>query len=115
MQQGSEAWHEIKLGRLTGTRIKNLHSSKSTASYQNVIGEVVAEILTHDKEESYTNEDMQRGIDLEPEAADYYNAIFEDCELEEVGFCEPEESDYSDYTGFSPDRLVNLDGLLVIK
>ena len=115
MQQGSEAWYEIKLGRFTGTRIKNLHSSKSTASYQNVIGEVVAEILTHDKEESYTNEDMQRGIDLEPEAADYYAGIFEGSELEEIGFCEPEESDYSDYTGVSPDRLVNLDGLLEIK
>ena len=114
-EQGSESWHEIKLGRFTGTRIKNLMSTKSTASYQNVIAEVVAEILTHSKEDNYTNDDMQRGIDLEPEAADYYNGIFESCELEEVGFCEPEESDYSDYTGVSPDRLVNDDGLLEIK
>ncbi len=113
-EQGSESWHEIKLGRFTGTRIKNLMSAKSTASYQNVIAEVAAEIITHEKEDNYTNDDMQRGIDLEPEAAMYYS-IYEDCELEEVGFCEPEESDYSDYTGVSPDRLVNDDGLLEIK
>lgn len=114
-EQGSESWHEIKLGRFTGTRIKNLMSTKSTASYQNTIAEVVAEILTHSKEENYVNEDMQRGIDLEPEAANYYNGIYESSELEEIGFCEPEESDYSDYTGVSPDRLVNSDGLVEIK
>jgi len=114
-EQGSEAWHEIKLGRFTGTRIKNLMSAKSTASYQNVIAEVVAEILTHSKEDNYTNDDMQRGIDMEPEAANYYNGIYEACELDEIGFCEPEESDYSDYAGVSPDRLVNDDGLLEIK
>ena len=115
MEQGSESWHEIKQGRFTGTRIKNLMSTKSTALYQNTIAEVVAEILTHSKEENYVNEDMQRGIDLEPEAANYYNGIYEESDLEEIGFCEPDENDYSDYTGVSPDRFVNTDGLLEIK
>ena len=113
MEQGSEAWHEIKLGRFTGTRIKNLMSAKSTASYQNVIAEVAAEILTGEKEESYTNDDMQRGIDLEPIAAKEYESIF-GVELDEVGFVEP-DNELGEWTGISPDRLIGLDGLLEIK
>ena len=113
MEQGSEEWHEIKLGRFSGTSFKNLQSGKSTASYQNCIAEVAAEILTHDKEENYVSEDMERGIILEPEARKEYESIF-DIEVKEVGFIEP-DNDMAEWTGISPDGLVGKDGLLEIK
>ncbi len=50
MDQGSEAWHSIKLGRFSGTRIGKLMMGKSTAGYQNTIAEVAAEIITKEKE-----------------------------------------------------------------
>lgn len=111
MEQGSEAWHEIKLGRFTGTRFALLMMGKLTAGYNNCIAEVAAEILTHEKEENYVSEDMQRGIDLEPEAAKEYELIT-GIELKEVGFIEPDDNEY---IGVSPDRLIDEDGLLEIK
>ncbi len=114
-EQGSEAWHQIKLGRFSGTTFKNLQSTKSTASYQDTIMNVVAQILTGEKEDTFTNDIMQRGIDLEPEAAGVYEFIF-DVETFEVGFIEPDEDvEYHDYVGVSPDRLIGKDGGLEIK
>ena len=114
-EQGSEAWHQIKLGRFSGTTFKNLQSTKSTASYQDAIMNVVAQILTGEKEETFFNDTMQRGIDLEPEGAEIYESIF-DVETQEVGFCEPDEDiEYHDYVGVSPDRLVGKEGGLEIK
>ena len=55
MEQRSEAWHEIKLGRFSATRIDSLMSAKSTAKYQNCIAEVACEILTHETEENYVS------------------------------------------------------------
>lgn len=114
-EQGSEAWHQIKLGRFSGTTFKNLQSAKSTASYQDAIMNVVAQILTGEKEETFSNDIMQRGIDMEPEAADIYELAF-DIETQKVGFCEPDEDvEYHDYVGVSPDRLVGDRGGLEIK
>jgi hypothetical protein len=113
MEQGSEAWHELKLGRFSGTRLGNIQSGKSTASYQNTIAEVAAEIITQSKEDSYVNADMERGIDLEPEAAKEYELIT-GYSIKEVGFIEP-ENDLAEWTGISPDRLVEDNGGLEIK
>jgi hypothetical protein len=113
MQQGSEAWHQIKLGRFSGTRIGKLLMGKSTSGYQNAIAEVAAEILTRETEENFVSDDMQRGIDLEPQAATIYSSIFE-VDLQEVGFIEPEH-ELSEWTGVSPDRLIDSDGMLEIK
>ena len=114
-EQGSEAWFNVRLGRFTGTRMKKLQSAKSTASYQDVIANVAAEIVTGEKEETYCDANMQRGIDMEPEAAQCYSELF-DIKLQEVGFCEPDEDiEYHDYVGVSPDRLIYTDGGLEIK
>jgi putative phage-type endonuclease len=112
MEQRSNAWHQIRLGRFTGTRIGCLLSAKTTAKYQDSIFDVITEIITQDYEESYTSDDMQHGIDTEPEAANEYENIF-GVETREVGFITPENK-YSEWVGISPDRLVD-DGLLETK
>ncbi len=56
---------------------------------------------------------MQRGIDLESEAANEYSNIF-GVDLHEVGFIEPEHI-LAEWTGISPDRLIDEDGMLEIK
>lgn len=114
-EQGSEAWFNVRLGRFTGTRMKKLQSAKSTASYQDVIANVAAEIITGEREETYTDANMQRGIDMEPEASQCYSELF-DIELQEIGFCEPDNDiKYHDYVGVSPDRFIGGDGGLEIK
>lgn len=113
MEQRSQAWHDIRKERFTGTKIGALTSAKSTAKYQDAIFDVVSEIITGDTPEMKTTEDMQNGIDTEPMAAKEYESIF-DIETEEAGFCTP-ENEFSEWVGISPDRLINSDGLLEIK
>lgn len=114
MEQGSEAWHQLRLGRFTGTRIKNLMSAKTTVGYKDAIIDVATEIISGEIEDSYTNDIMQRGIDLEPQARKHYEEIFE-CKVDEVGFCEIEDETYSEWSGVSPDGLIGEVGMLEIK
>jgi len=113
MEQRSQAWHDIRRERFTGTKIGSLQSAKSTAKYQDAIFDVVSEIITGDSPEMKITEDMQNGIDTEPIAALEYESIF-GIDTEEVGFCTP-ENEFSEWVGISPDRLVNGNGLLEIK
>jgi len=116
MEQRSEAWHNIRLTRITGTGFKDLMASKTTAAYQNLVANVVAEMITGKSSEfNYVNEAMQHGIDTEPIAARYYEELYE-CELEEVGFVTPDEDNkYHEWVGVSPDRLTPDWGLVEIK
>ena len=111
--QHSEAWFQARLGRVTGTRFAQLMMGDSTKGYKDLILDIAGEILTGEAEETYTNEIMQRGIDLEPEARKEYESLFE-CKVEQVGFIIPdEENKYHDWIGISPDGLT--DGLQEFK
>lgn len=117
VEQRSEAWHALRLGRVTGTAFKELMSGKATAGYNNLIADIAAEMITEtsEDEENYVSSDMQRGIDLEPIAAKYYETYF-DTELESVGFITPDEDNkYHEWVGVSPDRLTLDSGLVEIK
>lgn len=115
IEQGSEAWHNVRLGRVTGTRFKDLVSGESTKTYKDLVSDITGEIITNKAEETYSNAIMERGIELEPEAAKEYESIFE-IESEGVGFCMFDEDDYfHDWCGVSPDRLIGNDGGLEIK
>jgi len=112
-EQRSEAWFQVRLGRITGTRFKELMMGDSTKGYKDLVLDLAGEILTGEVEETYTNEAMQRGIDLEPEARKEYESIFE-CDVEQVGFIIPdEENKYHEWVGISPDGLT--DGLQEFK
>lgn len=112
MEQHSEAWHNIRLGRFTGTRIGSLLSAKSTAKYQDAIFDIVSEIITGIAPEFKITDDMQNGIDLEPYAKREYENIFE-VKVLEIGFCTP-ENELSEWVGISPDGLLS-EGMLEIK
>ena len=114
IEQRSEAWHDIRLGRITGTCFKSLVAKDSTATYQDLITDIACEIITGRAEESYTNEIMQRGIDTEPIARKEYENIF-GVEVKQSGFITPDEDHkYHDWVGISPDGLVE-NGILEIK
>jgi putative phage-type endonuclease len=116
-EQKSEAWFTARLGRVTGTGCKDMMAAKTTATYKNLIADIASEIITNsgEDEEGYTNEWMQRGIDLEPEARKTYELLF-DCKIEQVGFITPDEdNEYSEWIGISPDGLTNDNGMIEIK
>jgi putative phage-type endonuclease len=114
IEQQSEAWHDARIGRITGTRFKALMAKESTATYQDLITNIACEIITGRAEETYTNAIMEHGIETEPEARKEYENIF-GIEVKQVGFIIPDEiNKYHEWIGISPDGLIE-DGLIEIK
>ncbi len=109
MEQGSPEWHEIKLGKFSGSFIDGLFSAPSTLKYRHAINRPVFERLTGKRPEDYTNSWMQRGINMEPEARLAYELETFN-KVEEVGFIELNE-----WVGCSPDGLIGDSGGLEIK
>lgn len=73
---GSPAWFDARCGSWTASRAPALMATtkkgEPTAAYSDLIGEVAAERLTGMAASHYVTGPMQRGIDLEPQAADAY-------------------------------------------
>ena len=109
IEQNSLEWSELRRGKFTASVFNDLFMKETTKTYQDVIYKIVYERLTSDIPESYSNEWMQRGHDLEPEA----RAIYELETFNKVhngGFFE-----LTDWIGASPDGLIGEDGLVEIK
>lgn len=114
IEQGSEGWFAQRLGKVTASRIKDVMAktkSGPAATRKNYMMELLCQRLTGNREESYTNAAMQRGIDLEPLARSAYE-VANDVFVTEAGFVV--HPDYSD-TGASPDGFIGDDGLIEIK
>jgi hypothetical protein len=111
-EQGTEEWFKSRLGCPSGSGFSKLVTSvgKQSTSADTYINGLIAEKLTQVVPEGYTNEWMQRGTDLEPQARAYYELIREET-VQEIGFCKHDTLE----CGVSPDGLVGLDGGLEIK
>lgn len=112
--QGSAEWFAARAGRVTASRVADVVAKTKTgysASRANYAAQLIAERLTGEVAESYTNAAMQHGTDTEPEARAAY-AFYADCDVTEVGFVPHPTVAMS---GASPDGLVGEDGLVEIK
>lgn len=119
IEQGSEEWHEERLGRATASRaldiIKRVYKTKAnpngrpSAGFYNYVNELVAERLTG-KSKRFSTRAMNWGSEHEEEAARIYEETT-GREVRECGFVVIEDME----AGASPDRLVDNDGLLEIK
>jgi len=113
-EQGSPEWLEMRLGKVTASRIKEVLAngrgnapSKMAESY---MIELVAEILTGESKPFFENDAMRWGTETEDEARAVYSIRNSRFDVEEVAFIE-----HSEFIGMSPDGLVGDDGLLEIK
>ena len=114
MDQGTEEWFTIRIGKVTASRVADVIAKTKTgysATRDNYMAQLVCERLTGQKGESFTNAAMQHGTDTEPLARAAYEA-YADVLVDEVGFV-PHPSIIM--AGASPDGLVGDDGLLEIK
>ncbi len=111
-EQGSPEWLASRLGRPSASMFGKLitGSGKPSSSAESYINEMIAERLTGRSKPFYTNEHMERGTALEPEAREAYEFIT-DYEVQETGFI----LDDSEEFGCSPDGLVGEQGGLEIK
>lgn len=112
--QGSEAWKQLRLGKVTASRVADVIAKTKTgysASRANYMAQLIAERLTDTPAETYTNAAMQHGTDTEPEARAAYE-FYQGVTVEEVAFVAHPQIDQA---GCSPDGLVGSDGLVEIK
>lgn len=105
--QGTPEWFDIRKGKVTASRAQAIASNgKGLETY---INEVVSEYFSSAEKEHYSNIHTERGHELEPTARSMYE-LENDCEVEQIGFCELNE-----FVGCSPDGLVGEDGMIEIK
>lgn len=112
--QGSEEWHALRCGRVTASRVADVVAKTKSgwgASRANYAAELIAERLTGEPAERFTNAAMQWGTDHEPDARAAYE-FFRDAAVVEIGFVDHPSIAM---TGASPDGLVGDDGLVEIK
>lgn len=112
--QGSIEWLKIRCGKVTASRVADVVAktkSGPAASRANYMAELIAERLTGEPAERFTNAAMQWGTEKEPDARAAYE-FRTDATVTEIGFvCHPT----IDASGASPDGLVASDGLVEIK
>lgn len=114
VEQGSAAWHELRLGKVTASRISDMLARTKSgwgAGRANYAAELVSERLTGKPTDGYKSGAMQWGNDIEPDARTAYefrtNLI-----VEQAAFVDHPVIPMS---GASPDGLVGAEGLVEIK
>ena len=95
VEQGTKEWKNLRLGKITGTRLKGIRSSNNLP----IIDEMISELVVGEAEFIFINDAMKRGNEKEPEARALYIEKT-GADIEEVGFC---ISIDNDYIGLSPD------------
>lgn len=98
IKQGSPEWFNLKLGKITGSRVKDVLKTDNLS----LVDELIAEIITEQMEECYQSFEMQRGSELEPIARKAYEE-FKGVSVEQVGFI---SSGKYPWLGLSPDGLI---------
>ena len=112
LEQGSQEWLDARKGVLTASNFSKIITSKGEKSrtLPDYAYDLAAASLLLYPEETFKSPAMERGNELEPDARQKY---CEDnfADIEEVGLM---LSDCGNY-GYSPDGLVDDDGLIEIK
>lgn len=111
IEQGTKQWLQMRLGKLTASRMADAKAGKETAARKNYIAQLVAERLTGQMGESFTNAAMAWGTEHEPLARAEYE-ILSDNSVEQVSFI---DHPTIAWCGASPDGLVSDNGLVEIK
>ncbi len=108
-EQRTDEWHALRLGRITATQFGTMANGRKD-TIETLCHKIAAEKITGvSSDGTYTNEAMERGIELEDEAIKYYE-VKQLVHVQRVGFISAD-----DYFGVSPDGLVGDEGLPEIK
>ena len=114
MEQRSPEWFAHRVGRVTASRISDLMAQTKSgpgAARKNYMADLIAERLTGEAREGFSNAAMQWGTDTEPQARAAYEFIT-DQSVTEVGFIDHPRLQMA---GCSPDGLVGDGGMVEIK
>ena len=109
IEQGTEEWLQLRLGKFTASEFHTLMGSSSTKKA--ILLKKAAERITGKRSDSdsFSNIHTERGKELEVEARELYSVV-QTLDVDEVVFVEMSET-----VGCSPDGLIGLDGGVEIK
>ena len=107
IEQGSPEWLQLRCGVVTASNFTAVLSKGTTR--KTYLMKLVAERLTGEVPESFSNKAMQWGTDHEPMARANYELETGAC-VNEIAFIAVD-----DWVGVSPDGLIGDDGLIEIK
>lgn len=113
-KQGTDAWHQMRLGKVTASRVADIMAKTKTGastSRQNYLIELALARVTGTPEASYTSPAMQWGIDNEAQARMAYEIYSSDF-VDQVPFVDHPNIEWF---GASPDGLIRNEGLVEIK
>lgn len=114
MEQGSPEWLSARCGLVTASRVADVIAKTKSgfgASRANYMAELIAERMTGEPAQRFTNAAMQWGTDTEPQARAAYE-FFNDVTVEQVGLVKHPTIEES---AASPDGYVGDDGMVEIK
>lgn len=114
--QGSEEWHSLRGGILTASKMKHLLTEAKLEPAKNdkeraIFYEIMAQRITGYTPPEFQSFDMMRGHEEELEARMKYSEHIKP--VEQVGFITNDKFGFT--IGFSPDGLVDDDGLIEVK
>jgi hypothetical protein len=91
--QLSPEWFKEKAGKPSASSFHRIVSAKGERqkAYKDYLYQLAGEAVTGIKEESYSNKNMQVGIEREEESRSLYELIY-GVEVEQVGLIYPDES-----------------------
>jgi len=109
VKQGSDEWFDARIGLVSASNFCKIitptgNKSAQSKSYMNTL---IAEVMMGHKIDTHQSDAMLRGIELEPEARDYYE-FKTDSEVHEVGLVYMNELKE---ISCSPDGLMDKKGL----
>lgn len=108
--QGSDEWHQLRLGSVGGSSINSVLAKGQGKSRQSLLYQLAAELLSGQKTNGYTSPAMERGNELEDDARTLYS-FQTGLDVEQVALIKADIS----RVHVSPDGLVGDDGGVEIK
>lgn len=107
--QLDEAWFKARIGSIGGSAISSVVAKGKGKMRKDLLYRLAGEILSGQKYEGYSNHHMDRGVEEESAARELYSFVT-DNEVRQVGLVRD-----SDHKHYSPDGLIEPDGILEIK
>src|SRR5882762_553487 len=108
VEQNSPEWLKLRSGLPTASMFSAILAKGEGKTRKSYMNRLASEIITGEPCESYTNQYIERGQQMEAEARDYY-AFACNADLTRVGFIT------NGPKGCSPDSLIGNNGILEIK
>jgi hypothetical protein len=116
LEQRTEAWQAVRLGKITGTDFSKI-APEGAQAWQVFCDKAAArsDPMHYEQPEMFINANMLRGIAMESHGREAYGQKYQTSVLE-VGFVDYLlDDEFTGWCGCSPDGLVGRDGIIEIK